>query len=65
MFLYPEEIDNRLNWPLGTAKRLARQRRLPHYVLPDGSIRFVWDEVKETVQQVPAVPPDRKGVTCA
>jgi hypothetical protein len=53
MFLYPEEIDERLTWPLGTAKRLARRKRLPHYVLPDGSIRFKWEEVEDTVQRIP------------
>ena len=31
--LYPEEIDQRLNWPLGRAERLARQRRLPYVLL--------------------------------
>ncbi len=37
---YGEDIDRRLNWPLGRAERLARKQKLPHYVLPDGSIRF-------------------------
>jgi hypothetical protein len=52
--LYPEEIDTRLNWPLGTATRLARRRRLPHYCLPDGSLRFAWDEVEVLIKRVPA-----------
>jgi hypothetical protein len=52
-YLYPEEIDRHLNWPLGTAARLARRLRLPHYRLPDGSVRFRWDEVKALVRQVP------------
>jgi hypothetical protein len=38
--LYPDEIDARLNWPVGRAARLARRRTLPHYVLPDGSVRL-------------------------
>lgn len=50
---YPEEIDKRLNWPLGRAAKLARQRRLPHLLLPDGSIRFDWDEIKGLVVRVP------------
>ena len=41
MFLFPEDVDSRLNWKPGRTERLARQRRLPHYVLPDGSIRFI------------------------
>jgi hypothetical protein len=52
--LYPEQIDRRLNWPLGTAARLARRRRLPHYRLPDGSIRLSWFDVEPLVQYVPA-----------
>jgi len=50
--LYPEDIDQRLNWPLGRAERLARQRRLPFVLLPDGSIRFRWEEIEELIQDV-------------
>lgn len=50
--IYPEEVDRRLNWPLGKAARFARQRKLPHYVLPDGSIRFVWSEVEALIKRV-------------
>ena len=53
--IYGEEVDRRLNWSLGRAERLARKQKLPHYVLPDGSIRFVWDEVEPLVRRV-AVP---------
>jgi hypothetical protein len=49
----PEQIDCRLAWPLGTSARLARRERLPHYVLPDGSIRFRWEEVEPLVRRVP------------
>jgi len=35
--LYPEDLDERLNWPLGRAERLARRGKLPHLVLPDGN----------------------------
>lgn len=52
--LYPEDVDQRLNWPLGRAERLARQRRLPYVLLPDGSIRFRWDEIERLV--LPVVP---------
>jgi hypothetical protein len=52
--LYPEDVDQRLNWPLGRAERLARQRRLPYVMLPDGSIRFRWEEIEHLVLSVPA-----------
>jgi hypothetical protein len=52
--LYGEEIDQRLNRPLGRADRLARQRRLPHVLLPDGSIRFRWEEIERLVLAVPS-----------
>ena len=61
--LYPEEIDQRLNWPLGRAQRLARRGTLPHVVLPDGGIRFEWHSIEPLVRRVPAnVPwPVREG----
>jgi hypothetical protein len=52
-YLYPEQIDRLLNWPFGTAARLARRNRLPHYLLPDGSIRLRWEEIEPLVQRVP------------
>jgi hypothetical protein len=55
--LYPEEIDQRLNWPLGKAEKLARQRRLPYVLLPDGSKRFDWDEIQRLVLRVPGCNP--------
>ncbi len=62
-FWYPEEVDQRLSWPLGRAERLARQRRLPCVLLPDGSIRFKWKEIEPLVLAVPAVgPASGKGV---
>jgi hypothetical protein len=66
-FLYPEDVDRRLSWPPGTAQRMARQRRLPHTVLPDGSVRFEWAEVEALLRHVPARPrlavtsPDASG----
>ncbi len=54
MLLYAEDIDRRLNWPLGRAERFARRKRLPHVVLPDGSIRFDWSEVEPLLRHVDA-----------
>jgi len=51
---YPEDIDKRLNWPLGKSERLARRRKLPHVLLPDGSIRFIWEEIERLLVHVPA-----------
>ncbi len=50
--LYPEDVDQRLNWPLGRAERLARQRRLPYILLPDGSLRFDWQEIAHLVLRI-------------
>jgi len=52
--IYPEDVDQRLNWPLGKAEKLARQRRLPYILLPDGSIRFQWEEIETLVLAIPA-----------
>ena len=57
--LYGEEIDQRLNWPPGRAEKLARQRRLPYVMLPDGSIRFKWEEIEPLILPVPAAVTDR------
>jgi hypothetical protein len=50
-YIDPEEIDSRLGWPLGTARRLARRGKLPHYLLPDESLRFVWAEVEAMIRR--------------
>ncbi|QEL14654.1 hypothetical protein [Limnoglobus roseus] len=50
--IYPDDIDAQLNWPLGRASRLARAGKLPHYLLPDGAIRFRLDEVASLVRHV-------------
>ena len=55
--LYPEQIDRLLNWPLGTAARLARRGKLPHYRLPDGSFRFNRAEVEALVIHIDAKQP--------
>jgi len=54
MFLYPEDVDHRLNWPLGKSERLARRGKLPHVLLPDGSVRFEWEPVEAMIQRIPA-----------
>jgi hypothetical protein len=59
--LTPEEVDGRLNWPPGKAARLARQRRLPAWVLPDGALRFRWGEVEALLVRLPACAPAPAG----
>jgi hypothetical protein len=54
MLVYGEEIDRRFGWPLGRAERLARRKRLPHVLLPDGSIRFEWADIDPLLVRVPA-----------
>ena len=54
--LYPDDIDAMLNWPPGRTSRLARSGGLPHYVLPDGSIRLRWGDVSPLVRRVPSLP---------
>jgi hypothetical protein len=55
MFIYADEIDRRLGWKPGKAERLARQRRLPYALLPDGSIAFEWEQIEPLIVRVPAV----------
>jgi hypothetical protein len=55
MFLFPEVLDRRMGWKPGRAERLAWQRRLPYVLLPDGSIRFDWDEIEPLIVRVPPV----------
>lgn len=64
MFLYGEEIDKRLTWPLGRAERLARRGRLPHVVLPDGSIRFRWDQIEPLIRVVDPSVRDQEATPC-
>jgi hypothetical protein len=54
MFVAPEEVDRRLNWRPGKAERLARQRRLPFLLMPDGSIQFEWRELEALIVRVSA-----------
>ena len=55
MFIYGNDIDRKMGWKPGRAEHLARQRRLPHVLLPDGSIRFRWDDIDPLIVSVPAV----------
>jgi hypothetical protein len=65
-YLYGEEIDRRLNWPLGRAERMARRAKLPHIVLPDGAIRFDWQAVEKMLRHVQGPEPvNRQGVARA
>lgn len=54
MFILPDELDRRMEWKPGRAERMARQRRLPHVLLPDGSVRFDWSEIESLIVRVPA-----------
>ena len=54
VLLYGDDVDRRLNWPLGKAERLAHRGKLPHLVLPDGAIRFRWKLVRALLVSVPA-----------
>ncbi len=66
MFLYGEDIDKKITWPLGRAERLARRGKLPHIVLPDGSIRFRWDQIEPLIRVVGTdqVRSDRGATAC-
>jgi hypothetical protein len=55
VLIEPEEIDRRLSWMPGRAAKLARRRLLPHILLPDGSIRFDWEEIEKLLCRVDAV----------
>ena len=52
--IHPDEVDFRLNWPPGRTTRLARLGRIPHYRLPDGSIRVRWAEINSLIKSIPA-----------
>jgi hypothetical protein len=65
MLLYPDDIDARLNWPPGRAAALARRNKLPHILLPDGSIRFEWEDIEPLLVKVDAEPQPDKGVSHA
>lgn len=47
------EVDARLRWPVGRATQLAKKGRLPSKLLPDGSIRFDWNEIERLIEHCP------------
>ncbi len=55
-FSTPNEVDETMSWPFGRAERLARRGFIPHYRLPDGSIRFRMEEVLATATKVRPLP---------
>ena len=61
--IHSEVIDKRMGWPLGRAERLARQRRLPHVLLPDGAIRFDPIEIERLLVRVASTAIDQRGVS--
>lgn len=46
--LVPPEVDQLLRYPIGRSERLAKQNKIRHIRLPDGSIRFK----KETIDRI-------------
>ena len=44
------DVDRLLTWPAGRAERLARRKKLPHYRLPDGAVRFRLAEILPLVK---------------
>jgi hypothetical protein len=61
MFVSPEDVDRRMGWRPGKSERLARQRRLPYILMPDGSIRFDWAELEALIVRIGAVALAREG----
>ncbi len=55
-FNTPNEVDEAMGWPFGRSEQLARRGFVPHYRLPDGSIRFRLKEVLAAVRHVPLLP---------
>jgi hypothetical protein len=51
------DIDEAMRWRRGKAEGLARKGKLPHYTLPDGSIRFRLEEVKALIKYHPLAIP--------
>jgi hypothetical protein len=54
-FISGEEVDARLGYWPGTARRMARRGELPCYVLPGDELRFKWPEIEGMIQYRPAV----------
>jgi hypothetical protein len=52
--LKPNEVDLILRVPFGRSAKLAKEGKLPHILLPDGSIRFRPEDVQRITGQAPA-----------
>ncbi|WP_430454721.1 hypothetical protein [Rhodopirellula europaea] len=48
-YLLGSAIDTTFRWPIGHAEKLAKKGKLPHRILPDGSIRFSWEKIEKLV----------------
>lgn len=48
----PEAIDRHFGWSIGRTRKLAMQGELPHYILPDGSIRLRLAQVQALIRRV-------------
>jgi len=44
--LIPIEVDRIFRYRPGKAERLAKRGKMPHIVLPDGSIRFRQEDIE-------------------
>lgn len=51
------EVDELFRWPKHMAQRLAQRGKLPHLILPDGSIRFERQAVLAVVKRQPVTDP--------
>ena len=54
------EIDRHFGWTIGRADSLARRGKLPHFLLPDGSVRFRWAEIEPLIRHF---DPNTKGAS--
>lgn len=54
MLMTERKLDKKLRWPLGRAVRLVKEGRLPHILLPDGSIRFIWADIERLIVNIEA-----------
>jgi len=50
--LTPGEVDTIFCYPNGRSARLARQGKLPHVVLPDGSLRFDAQALQKLIEEL-------------
>ena len=60
--LTPSETDQLLRYPRGRSARLARARKLPAIVLPDGEIRFDQAAIERLLEILPLDEQERMTV---